>query len=93
MATGPHPAPQTGKPQKHSGAGVAGDWPPSIGIDPYYSDDYTVIYNADCRDVLPLLPKVDLVLTDPGSTTRHIRLDGGAWAARGVKHGTCPALT
>lgn len=23
------------------------------------------IYNGDCRDILPLLPKVDLVLTDP----------------------------
>lgn len=24
-----------------------------------------IIYHSDCRDVLPLLPKVDLVLTDP----------------------------
>jgi len=32
---------------------------------PYYSDDAVVIYNCDCRDVLPSLPKVDLVLTDP----------------------------
>jgi len=32
---------------------------------PYYEDKYTVIYNADCREVLPSLPKVDLVLTDP----------------------------
>lgn len=32
---------------------------------PYYEEDGIVIYNADCRDVLPLLPKVDLVLTDP----------------------------
>ncbi len=40
-------------------------WPPDIGIDPYYHDNYTVIYHGDCRDILPLLPKVDLVLTDP----------------------------
>ena len=33
---------------------------------PYYDDGKgIVIYNADCREILPLLPKVDLVLTDP----------------------------
>lgn len=33
---------------------------------PYYDDGKgIVIYNADCRDILPDLPKVDLVLTDP----------------------------
>ena len=31
----------------------------------YYKDDYCTIYNADCREVLPTLDKVDLVLTDP----------------------------
>jgi DNA modification methylase len=31
----------------------------------YFKDDDTVIYCADCKDILPLLPKVDLVLTDP----------------------------
>jgi site-specific DNA-methyltransferase (adenine-specific) len=34
-------------------------------IEPYYQDDSCTIYHADCRDVLPELPKVDLVLTDP----------------------------
>ena len=32
---------------------------------PYYSDDWVTIYNCDCREILPELPKVDLVLTDP----------------------------
>ena len=34
---------------------------------PYYEDAAAgiVIYNSDCRDILPHLPKVDLVLTDP----------------------------
>jgi DNA modification methylase len=32
---------------------------------PFYQDDTVTIYHGDCRDVLPLLPKVDLVLTDP----------------------------
>jgi site-specific DNA-methyltransferase (adenine-specific) len=31
----------------------------------YFKDDDTVIYCADCKDILPLLPKVDLVLTSP----------------------------
>jgi DNA modification methylase len=32
---------------------------------PYYSEDGIIIYNADCRDILPHLEPVDLVLTDP----------------------------
>ena len=33
---------------------------------PYYDDGKgIVIYNCDCRDILPQLEKVDLVLTDP----------------------------
>lgn len=34
-------------------------------IKPYYQDDYATLYHADCKDVLPLLEPVDLVLTDP----------------------------
>jgi DNA modification methylase len=34
-------------------------------IKPYYQDEWVTIYNADCRDILPDLPKVDLVLSDP----------------------------
>jgi len=32
---------------------------------PYYEEQGIVIYHGDCREVLPTLPKVDLVLTDP----------------------------
>ena len=32
---------------------------------PYYSDERVTLFHADCRDLLPFLPKVDLVLTDP----------------------------
>jgi site-specific DNA-methyltransferase (adenine-specific) len=39
-------------------------WPPA-GVKWYYYDDHTAIAHADCRDILPHLPKVDLVLTDP----------------------------
>ncbi len=34
-------------------------------VKPYYEEDGIVIYNADCREVLPQLAPVDLVVTDP----------------------------
>jgi len=37
-----------------------------MGIKPYYDDGHgIIIYNADCRLVLPTLPKVDCVVADP----------------------------
>jgi site-specific DNA-methyltransferase (adenine-specific) len=33
--------------------------------EPYYQDSAVTIYHGDCRDVLPSIGKVDLVLTDP----------------------------
>ena len=32
---------------------------------PYYQDAAVTIYQGDCRDILPTLPRVDLCLTDP----------------------------
>jgi len=34
-------------------------------MEPYYSHKGITIYHGDCRDILPRLEKVDLVLTDP----------------------------
>jgi site-specific DNA-methyltransferase (adenine-specific) len=31
----------------------------------YYEDSAVKIYHGDCREILPTLPRVDLVLTDP----------------------------
>jgi len=39
---------------------------------PYYEHDGQTIYHADCRDILPELPKVDLVLTDPPYNAANI---------------------
>jgi len=39
-------------------------WPPA-GIKWYYSDKWVAIACGDCREILPKLPKVDLVLTSP----------------------------
>ena len=38
---------------------------------PYYDEAGITIYRADCRDILPHLPKVDLVLTDPPYGINH----------------------
>lgn len=32
---------------------------------PYFEKDGITIYHGDCREILPTLPKADLVLTDP----------------------------
>jgi len=53
---------------------------------PYYQDDAVIIYNADCRETLPSLPKVDLVLTDPpygvGLEAKRAKLRGGGVQVR-----------
>lgn len=35
------------------------------GLTPYYDDGQCVIYNADCRDVLPTLNDIGLIITSP----------------------------
>lgn len=48
---------------------------------PYYDDgNGIVIYHGDCRGILPHLPKVDLVLTDPPYGIGE-RMQGGTWGA------------
>lgn len=50
-------------------------------IKPYYDQDGITIYHGDCREILPHLPKVDLVLTDPpygiALNTDNSRFSGG----------------
>lgn len=53
---------------------------------PYYDDGKgIVIYNGDCKEILPLLPQVDLVLTDPPygmefqsnhRNQKHLKIEG-----------------
>lgn len=37
------------------------------------------LYNADCREVLPTLPKVDAVVTDPPYGINHSTSHGASW--------------
>lgn len=47
---------------------------------PYYDDGQGIqIYLGDCREILPLLPKVDLVLTDPPFGINHASGYGASW--------------
>ena len=41
---------------------------------PYYEQDGITIYHGDCREILPHLPKVDLVLTSPPYNTGNKNL-------------------
>lgn len=45
---------------------------------PYYETPQAVIYHGDCREILPALPKVGLVLTDPPYA---IGAGRGEWSA------------
>ena len=47
------------------GAVLRGHWDQVEGVKPYYDEGGIVIFHGDCLDILPTLPPVDLVLTDP----------------------------
>ena len=47
-----------------------------MSLAPYYDRDGITIYHGDCREILPHLPKVDLVLTDPPYNAAK---DYGTW--------------
>lgn len=53
-------------------------------MQPYFERDGIVIYHGDCRDVMPLLPAVDLVVTDPpysfGMASTAQEGKAGSWA-------------
>ena len=59
------------------------NWPDDYlipGIEPFHVETAGIIYCADCRDILPLLPKVNLVLTDPPYGLGKRLHDGGTWS-------------
>lgn len=48
---------------------------------PYYQDSAVTIYHGDCREIIPTLPKVDLMLTDPPYEVRA-GYGGGEFGSR-----------
>jgi DNA modification methylase len=48
-----------------------------IPMTPYYQDKFCTIYHGDCRDILPTLDLVDLVLTDPPYGVKRDKGFGG----------------
>jgi DNA modification methylase len=48
----------------------------SNGVKVFYEDSWGIVINADCREILPELPKVDLVLTDPPYGINKAEWDG-----------------
>lgn len=45
---------------------------------PYFTRGNVTLYHGDCREVIPCLPKIDLVVTDPPYGLGK-KLDGGSW--------------
>ena len=52
---------------------------------PYYDEDGITIYHADCRDVLPDLPKADLMLTDPPYGVAHRSGFDATWQGTAIQ--------
>jgi len=48
-------------------------------MEPYYEHNGITIYHGDCREILPGLEKVDLVLTDPPYGIGAGRMSLGKW--------------
>lgn len=48
----------------------------AIGKKPYFQDDAVVIYNADCRDILPQLQSLETVITDPTWPGASVKIAG-----------------
>lgn len=47
---------------------------------PYYQDGMVTIYCGDCREILPTLGPVDVVITDPPYGINHSSAHGASWA-------------
>ena len=46
---------------------------------PYYQDSAVTLYHGDCREIVPLLGRFDLLLTDP---PYGLAMSGGTWGKK-----------
>lgn len=51
---------------------------------PYYQDDFVTIWHGDCREILPDLPKVGAMITDPPYPNGEGHFTAGVEAAKEV---------
>lgn len=54
---------------------------------PYYQDSAVTIYHGDCREIVPPMPQVDMILTDPPYNEVNDRPNFGGWSIRSVNKG------
>ena len=57
---------------------------PLLNMKPYHEEDAVTIYHGDCRQIVPMLGRFDMLLTDPpygvnfkGKVTKHTKASGG----------------
>ena len=55
-------------------------------MEPYYERDGITIYHGDCREILPELPEVDLLLTDPPYGINYKGCNASKSKGLGVMH-------
>lgn len=55
-----------------------------MGIDPYYDHAGITIFHGDCREILPQLEPVDLVLTDPPYGIGYDRIANSVGGKRSI---------
>jgi site-specific DNA-methyltransferase (adenine-specific) len=53
-------------------------------VKPYYRDSAVVIFNADCKEIVPTLPMADLLLTDPPYGIERFQRGFGTTRFRGL---------
>lgn len=58
--------------------------PERSAVKPYHEQGGVIIYLGDCREILPSLPKIALVLTDPPYALGSTRNEWNATAAVGI---------
>lgn len=59
---------------------------------PYYDSDGIQIFHGDCREILPELPKFDLLLTDPPYGINYAKGTGGGAGASSTNRRNCEAI-
>lgn len=60
---------------------------PAPELKPYYESGGITIYHADCRQVLPFLPRFDLLLTDPPYGIGAGKMNLGMWRTSRMQKG------